>query len=142
MNFLSLRGVDLLAIEDVISVQLYEATSTESRLIQSWSGKEAQVAATYVEFDQPFEPGGVPAAIVTGMLVLTFKGATQIERRSFRVYNRRLLQDMAWADTFYYGAIADLVETRTPMPTRAGTAARRNKSGVARHKRKTKSRRQ
>jgi hypothetical protein len=142
MNFLSLRGVDPVAIENVVSLQLYEATSLDSRLIESWSGREAQVAATYVEFDKPFEPGGVPAAIVTGMLVLTFKGAAQIERRSFRVYNRRLLQDMTWADTFYYAAIADLVETRTPMSTRPDTAAPRNKSGAARRKRKTNTSRQ
>ena len=129
MTTLVLRGVQPVAIADVVSLQLYETTSTDSPLIQSWSDREAQDAATYVEFDKPFEPGGVPAAIVTGMLVLTFKGATQNEQRSFRVYNRRVLQDMTYGETFYYTAIAQLVGSS--IPPRARSAARRNMSDAA-----------
>jgi uncharacterized protein DUF4347 len=140
MTTLVLRGVDRVAIADVVSLDLYQATSVESPLIQSWSGREAQVAATYVEFDQPFEPGGVPAAIVTGMLVLTFKGATGNEQRSFRVYNRRLVQDMTYGETFYYTAIAQLVGR--PVPMSPVNAVRRNKSDAARRTRRTKTRRQ
>ncbi len=140
MTTLILRGVARVAIADVVSLQLYETISVESPLIQSWSGREAQVAATYVEFDRPFEPGGVPAAIVTGMLVLTFKGATGNEQRSFRVYNRRLVQDMTYEETFYYTAIDQLVGR--PMPMSAVNAARRNTTDAARRKRKTQTRRQ
>jgi hypothetical protein len=135
MTTLILRGVDRVQITDVVSLQLYATTSVESPLIQSWSDREAQMAATYVEFDQPFEPGGLPAAIVTGMLVLTFKRATGNEQRSFRVYNQRLVQDMTYEETFYYTAIEQLL--RRPAPMSAGNAARRSKSDAARRKRKT-----
>jgi hypothetical protein len=121
MKVLVLRGVGFVAVSDVVSLQLYQTTNLDSPLLQSWSGSGAQVAVTFAEFDSPFEPGGVPAAIVTGMLVLKFKGATPTDQRTFLVYNHRLLQDMTYTDTYYYASINDLLEMRMP---RIGNVAR------------------
>lgn len=58
-----------------------------------------------VRFDRPFTlPGPIPA-MVTGTLVSTFRRNGQDEKRAFRVYNNRLVQDVAFPDTFYHAQI-------------------------------------
>jgi hypothetical protein len=54
-----------------------------------------------IDFAHPFEPGGVPAAVVTGTfrLSLTVQGK-KIERQ-FTIYNDELVQDQERTEVFY-----------------------------------------
>lgn len=54
-----------------------------------------------VNFSAPFQPGGVPAAIITAEFTLEFTtGEKKISKR-FAVYNDEVAQDTTSADTFY-----------------------------------------
>ena len=58
-----------------------------------------------VNFATPLKPGGLPGALVTGILAITFtedRGAAS--ERQFCIYNNELLQDLSFPDTYYRAA--------------------------------------
>jgi hypothetical protein len=102
-------GVQEVRVSDVISAEYVplslRASATTAAI--TLRGNDAHGLIRLVAFDAPFDPGGIPAAIATGKLILTFplKGAAgKIEevKREFLVYNDRLLQDIAYPQTFYH----------------------------------------
>jgi len=67
------------------------------------TGNDATGLLQLIEFNNPFQPGGIPAAIVTAKLVVSFNSAEYGEEtREFNVYNYRLIQDTTSPETFYY----------------------------------------
>lgn len=65
-------------------------------------GDTAKGLLAQVDFGNPFQPGGVPAAVITGILSLKGKDTSGKDiLRDFAVYNDRLLQDVQELDTFY-----------------------------------------
>lgn len=67
-------------------------------------GEDARMLAATILWDQPFDPEGVPAAVATGRLELFIKIGQQSERKSFLIYNNRILQDEQSLNTFYYAS--------------------------------------
>lgn len=91
-----------ISINDVVSVEFVRPTTqTNISATFTLSGDEAKGILQLVQFEEPYEPGGIPAAIVTGRLILTFTVGDRQESREFLVYNDRLLQDTASPETFY-----------------------------------------
>jgi hypothetical protein len=91
-------------LSSVVSVE-YTPTFLPSLSPQTiaLAGNDASSLLNLIQFDNPYQPGGIPAAMVTGVLRVTFgpDGGGQ-ETREFNVYNYRLLQDTASPDTFYF----------------------------------------
>jgi hypothetical protein len=55
-----------------------------------------------VDFTNPFEPGGVPLALVTGTFNIRLKvDQKEIEKR-FAIYNDEIVQDLDNAEVFYH----------------------------------------
>jgi len=62
-------------------------------------GLAARDLVGLVNFAEPFEPGGVPGALVTGEITLSLK--PEAEKRRFIVYADSILQDAANPSVFY-----------------------------------------
>jgi hypothetical protein len=77
-------------------------TNSEEKAKGSVSGVEAMGLLQLVLFNKPFQPGGVPGAVVTGRITINFTRDNQQERRTFILYNDLLLQDTAAPGTFYH----------------------------------------
>jgi hypothetical protein len=73
-----------------------------------FAGAKAQWAATFVQFNKPFEQRAVPAAVVTGTFLVSFRRDDRDEQRAFRIYNNRMLQDVVTEDVYYYANVLDL----------------------------------
>jgi hypothetical protein len=62
--------------------------------------KDAKELLQFISFTSLFNPGGKPAAIVTGQLEINFEYQNKEEQRELVVYNDRLIYDKR-ADTYY-----------------------------------------
>jgi hypothetical protein len=99
------------SLDDLIFVEYIPRgiVQTTARNI-TFEGNDGKGLLRLARFDSPFEPGGVPAAIVTGRLIITFavkrKGRKAEEQREFLIYNNRLLQDKLSPETFYNATTA------------------------------------
>jgi hypothetical protein len=72
---------------------------------ESFPSVKADPRTVRILFDAPFKvPGGIPAT-VTGTAVSTFTKDGKQQRRVFRVYNNRYVQDVKFPDTFYHAHI-------------------------------------
>lgn len=94
---------------DVVSVEVVRGLSidpdfddSEETARETFSGDDAKRLLSLVRFDEPFQPGGVPAAMVTGRMTVHFvRDREEEQQRAFVVYNHLLLQDRTAPDTFY-----------------------------------------
>lgn len=92
--------LDLDSVLNATYTQLASAPSSAAASI-AVAGEHAKSLAATIRWDQPFTPPGIPAAIATGRLKVTFRvGGSDVEK-SFLVYNNRLLQDEGEKDQFY-----------------------------------------
>lgn len=66
-------------------------------------GKDAQSLLRLIDFSDPFNPGGMPAAMVTARISIFLNGKEDSPRR-FNVYNNRLLHDLDCPNVFYNAA--------------------------------------
>jgi hypothetical protein len=62
--------------------------------------KESQAILRLINFSDPFNPGGMPAAMVTAKIDIFFDGKEDSPRH-FDVYNNRLLHDLDSPNVFY-----------------------------------------
>lgn len=62
--------------------------------------KDAQAILRLINFSEPFNPGGMPAAMVTAKITIFFDGKEDSPRQ-FDVYNNRLLHDLDCPNVFY-----------------------------------------
>lgn len=88
-----------------VEITIYNASAVAQKDAQRFqvSGDAALGLLSLIDFNNPFKPGGVPAAIVTGILEIKGKdekGAPLV--RDFTIFNDRLLQDNDTMDVFYY----------------------------------------
>jgi hypothetical protein len=86
-------------LDDILSVEFRPGfmAHTGFRLMDA----DARDFLRLAQWDQPYQPGGVPAAMVSGILVVTFASAGRQETREFALYNHLLLEDLAARGTFY-----------------------------------------
>lgn len=94
--------METIPLDAVISVEFTPGKRANIAPLFSISDDNARSFLELVQFDEPFQPGGIPAALVTGRLVMTFVRNDQQEQREFIIYNQLLLQDTSAPDTFYY----------------------------------------
>jgi hypothetical protein len=107
-NILIIGGAEPLPVTAVAAMAFEGMGPAAMR--KTWLGGAAQKAVSFAAFDKPFEPGGVPAAILTGTVELTFESKAHLPRRTFRVYNDRLLQDTTYLDIYYNASVPALME--------------------------------
>lgn len=88
-----IRLVKLESVTEVVYVPAFGRSRTPTTLI----GNDARDLLSLVRFDAPFQPGGQPAALVTGVLTVRFGEET----REFNIFNDRLLQDRSNPTLFY-----------------------------------------
>lgn len=62
--------------------------------------EEAQAILGLIDFSNPFNPGGIPAALISGKLSISIAGKEN-DTREFNIYNDRLVQDLRYCDVFY-----------------------------------------
>jgi hypothetical protein len=86
----------------VISVKYTPGKKLETPSTFSMADDKARDLVQLIRFDAPFQPGGIPAAIVTGRLSIIFERDGQRQEREFRIYNNRLLQDVVAPQTYYH----------------------------------------
>jgi hypothetical protein len=101
-QFRSIPLGDIVSVEFVSGMSIdpdFKASEDTER--KAFSDDEARSLLSLVKFDEPFQPGGVPAAMVTGRMTVGFRRDGQDEQREFIVYNDLLLQDRSALDTFY-----------------------------------------
>jgi hypothetical protein len=65
--------------------------------------KDSQAILRLINFSEPFNPGGMPAAMVTAKIAVFFDGKEDSPRH-FDVYNNRLLHDLDCPKVFYQAA--------------------------------------
>lgn len=96
MEFAMEGKTNLVKLESVTEV-IYTPTFGRSRVATTLAGNDARDLLSLVRFDAPFQPGGNPAALVTGILTVKFGEQT----REFDIFNNRLLQDRSNPTLFY-----------------------------------------
>ena len=102
-------GDKVIPLGDVLSLD-YERSSIYSGIVgdvrpKKLTGGEAHGILGLIDFEHPFYPPGIPAALITGRLTVTFfstqNNGTRVEgRASFALYNDRLLRDET-SDAYY-----------------------------------------
>jgi hypothetical protein len=91
--------------------------------IQSRDARERTVGrsqserlVSQVAFGEPYQPGGVPLAMLTGYLDVTFKlPGGQNSARRFAIYNDSLLHDLSVPTTFYRTSRLFITELRADL---------------------------
>lgn len=102
LNFGS--NVEMISSQSIISIEYIAGKNVDSPALFTLTGNSAADLVNLIKFDSPFFPGGTPAAIITGKLIVTFERNKRREQRDFVVYNNRLLEDTTYRGTFYYCA--------------------------------------
>lgn len=106
-------------ISNVKAVSFSEPGEKGKRVF-SLEGEAARKLVGTINFAEPTEIDGAPLAVITGILQIEFTIDEQPDKRTFIVYNDRLLFDQSTPSTFYYAspALAEtLDEFRSPRET-------------------------
>ncbi|MBB1287374.1 hypothetical protein HRH25_23560 [Flavisolibacter sp. BT320] len=88
-------------VEKILNIEYIRGKTRDVAPLFSLAGNSAKDLVNLIQFDTPFNPGGIPAAVITGKLVVTFEHNNKQEQREFNVYNNRLIQDTTHTNTFY-----------------------------------------
>jgi hypothetical protein len=89
-------------ISQISAFSYFASEEREKGPLLYLEGTQAQTLASMVNFAEISEVSGVPLAMVTGVVEIQFEeGST---RRSFTIYNDRLLQDQLAPEAFYFAS--------------------------------------
>jgi hypothetical protein len=103
---ISMQGkISLVDLKDVSRVHYKTfAFMTGGAHSTTLTGDDGRDLLRLIDLEHPFQPPGIPAALVTGELEVTFTASGQEHTRSFNIYNDRLLHDPT--EDVYYNATA------------------------------------
>jgi hypothetical protein len=95
-------AIRILNISQISAFSYFESEDRKEGPRLYLEGAQAQTLASMVDFAEISEVSGAPLAIVTGVVEIQFKG--DLPRRSFTIYNDRLLQDQLAPEAFYFAS--------------------------------------
>lgn len=100
------EGPQRFSVESIEDIKYEPGTgiSVKKRDGFTLSGDAARGLVRLVNFSNPFQPGGVPSAMITGTLTVSLKDINGNKKRKFTIYNDRLLKDNDNPAYFYYAA--------------------------------------
>jgi hypothetical protein len=84
-----------------VEVEQFGYSHYVGRSLRAVKGEGATDLSLKIDFANPFQPGGVPAAVTTGTVVLNIRARDFSARRTFTIYTDDVAQDDQFPDTFY-----------------------------------------
>ena len=109
-------------ISNVKAVSFVEPGEKGERVF-SLEGEAAQNLVRTINFAEPTEIDGAPLALITGTLQIEFMIDEQPDKRTFVIYNDRLLYDKSTPNTYYYASpeLAKVLDELRPRKAPEGS---------------------